>query len=73
MEWNLFVLILHIYLCFYVSGVPKIGKNSIIFTVVIVVSLVSALRFSRTNFDIHRSVFKLQTAILPVLCVMFQA
>jgi len=27
MEWYLFVLIMHIYLCFYVSGVLKIGKN----------------------------------------------
>jgi hypothetical protein len=33
MEWNLFVLIVDIYLCFYVSGVPKIGKNSVVFTV----------------------------------------
>jgi len=32
MEWNLFVLIVHIYLCFCVSGVPKIGKN-FVFTV----------------------------------------
>jgi hypothetical protein len=33
MEWNLFVLIAHIYICFCVRGVPKIGKDSIVFTV----------------------------------------
>jgi hypothetical protein len=32
-ECNLFVLIVHTYLCFFVSGVAKSGKNSIICTV----------------------------------------
>jgi hypothetical protein len=76
-----FVLIVHIYLWFYVSGVSNIGKNSIIFTVNCCCCYSGATcpsPFLPCASSLEQTVistasdFKFQTAILSLFCVIFR-